>query len=270
MEVLIKKDNLLSRFIALFLIGLCMPEKAGAQISPPGLSDTRLASWMAIGLDQSFGKNKKWQSVSYVGYGFMSNPHGSYSLFEKPSMLILNEEMKRKLSDHFSITGALSYREQYLYTEGAPYHKADPSVKREIRLYGKFAYGWKTGTIKWNLDFRPEFRKFFLPEYRSDDTRHALRARFKLKSTVPLSSNKEHFLILSAESLFQNERTQPNGDSKWSGFFYDDSRFCAYYRYAPDNWPLYAEIGYMNNLTEKNPTYSMHHIGLDIVFKDIF
>lgn len=240
-----------------------------AQISPPGLSDTRLATWMAIGLDQKVSKDESWRSTSYVGYGFMSNPEGNYNAFEKPSMLILNEEMKKKLSDHFSITGALSYREQYLYNEEAPYHKADPGLKKEFRLYGKFAYSWIINKTKWNIDFRPEFRRFFLPRYNADDTRHAFRARFKLKSAIPLTADQTHSLIVSAESLFQNERTKPDGRSEWSGFFYDDSRFCVYYRYAPDNWPLYAEIGYMNNLAGKDPTYAMHHIGLDIIFKDI-
>lgn len=258
-------------FAAIALSGLWMQDnKLLAQISPPGLSDTRLATWMAIGLNQSLDKNKSWESISYVGHGFMSNPQSPYQLFEKPSMFIINEEVKKKLSKHISVTGALSYREQYLYNKEQPYYKADPALKREFRVYGKLAYGWKAGKTKWNLDFRPEFRRFFLPTYDADDTRNALRARFKLKSTIPLCSNEQHFLILSAEGLFQNERTKPGEASKWTGFLYDDSRFAAYYRYVPDNWPLYAEVGYMNNLTGKNPVYSAHHIGLDIVFKDIF
>lgn len=269
MGIIFKNGSLL-QLMTIFALVILPAAKAVAQISPPGLSHTRLASWMAIGLDQSFGNHKAWQSVSYLGYGWMSHPKGNYRIFEKPSMFIVNEEMKRKLSEHMSVTAALSYREQYLYKKDAPYHKADPAVRKELRVYGKLAYGWKTGKTKWNLDFRPEYRTFFLPAFEAGDTRNAVRARFKLKSTTALSGNREHFLILSAESLFQNERTEFQEQSDWSGFFYDDSRFCVYYRYAPEGWPLYAEIGYMNNLTEKHPTYSMHHIGLDIVFKDIF
>lgn len=254
----------------LILVGSLLTKSAKAQISPPGLSDTRLAAWMAIGVDQSFGKDKSWQSISYVGYGFMSHPAPGYRFFEKPSMYILNEEVKKKLSDHFSITGALSYRGQYLYNKTSPYHKAIQDLKKEFRMYSKLTYGWKTGKTKWNMDFRPEFRKFFLSGFQSDDPRNALRARFKLKSTIPMSPGENHFLILSAESLFQNERTKPDNNAKWTGFFYDDSRFCVYYRYVPQGLPFFAEIGYMNNLAGKDPTYSMHHIGLDIVFKDIF
>ena len=268
---------------SIFLLGL---QRLAAQISPPGLSSTRVASWMALGLDQTFDTAKKWQSVSYLGFGFMSNPNGAYNFFEKPSMLIINEEVKRKLSNHISLTGALSYREQYLYNKKPPYHKIDPSVKKEFRIYGKITYSWNTTKIKWNLDLRPEFRTFYLPAFAADDTRKSLRARFKLKSTIPLAADLQHYLILSAESLFQNEMTRyvpaelssevnqlPRPVSlknNWSGFSYDDSRFCIYYRYAPKYLPFYAEIGYMNNLAEKHPTYAMHHIGLDLIFKDIF
>jgi len=261
-------------------------QSSSAQISPPGLSHTKVASWMALGLDQSLDVQRSWQSISYVGYGFMSNPSGHYNLFEKPSMFILNEELKKKLSDHLYLTGALSYREQYLYEKNTPYHKAALSTKREFRIYGKLSYFWTTSRIKWNVDFRPELRTFYLPSFDADDTRKGLRGRFKLKSTIPLMPNQQHLLILSAESLFQNEMTRDAPDNStadinqlpkpitlnnnWSGFSYDDSRFCIYYRYVPADLPFYTEIGYMNNLAGKNPTYSMHHLGIDIIFKDIF
>ena len=262
----------LAIYMICLLIALNSATRLFAQISPPGLSDTRVSSWMAVGLDQSLDKDQSWQSFSYIGYGFMSNPAGVYNLFEKPSMMIVNQEIKRKLTDHFSATGALSYRWQYRYQDAKPFHKADPSSKKEFRVYGKLSYNWKTDKIKWNIDFRPEYRKFFLPSFDGETPRNALRARFKLKSTIPLANNNCHFLILSAESLFQNEKVLPLGQHKgdWTGFFYDDSRFCLYYRYAPAGLPLYGEIGYMNNLAGKSPTISMHHLGLDIVFKDLF
>ena len=258
----------------IMLLGTCagfaFSFKVSGQISPPGLSDTRLASWMAIGLDQNISKDQSWSSVSYVGYGYMSNPHGRYNIFGKPSMFIFNEEVKKKLSQHVSLTGALSFRGQYLYNKQPPYHKATPGLKKEFRAYGKFTYHWNLHKTKWNIDFRPEFRRFFLPEYDADDTRHAIRTRFKVKSSIPLNEAESQFLILSAESLFQNERTKAAGNSHWSGFFYDDSRFAIYFRYAPKDWPLYADIGYMNNLAGKDPTYAMHHIAVDIMFRDLF
>jgi len=264
--------NYLATYIFCLLLSLMMVGRLFAQISPPGLSDTRLASWMAIGLEQSLSEHPSWQSFSYIGYGFMSNAGGPYHLFENPSMLIINQEFKKKLTAHFSLTGAMSYRRQYRYADDRPYHRTEPPVKTELRTYGKFAYNWTTDKIKWNIDFRPEFRKFFLTGMQGLWPDKALRARFKLKSTLPLTDRLNHFLILSAESLFQSEKMVSDEPSQgdWTGFFYDDSRFCIYYRYVPEGWPFYAEIGYMNNLAGKSPAIAMHHIGLDLVFKNVF
>ncbi|WP_170831224.1 DUF2490 domain-containing protein [Arachidicoccus rhizosphaerae] len=261
-------------------------QRISAQITPPGLSNTKIISWMAVGLEQSIDSAQNWQSNSFIGYGRMSNPEGSYDLFKKPSIWVLNEEIKRKLSKHFNVTGGLSLRKQYIYEKTAPYHKAASDIKKELMLYGILSYGWSRSPIKWNLDFRPEYRTFYMPEFSSTDTRKAFRARFKLRSMIPLTANREHTLIFYAESLFQNKMTkikpkddagnntqQPdaiNSKNNWSGFGYEDSYFCGFYRYAPAALPFYAEIGYMNNLVGSNPSYTMHHIALDIIFKDIF
>lgn len=256
--------------IILFVFFVVFHKSLMAQISPPGLSDTHVASWMAVGLDQQLDTQNKRRSITYIGIGRMSDPAGATNLFKKPSIFILNEEYKQKITDKFSYTAALSYRRQNLYEEIAPYHKADPAIRQEFRVYGKLAYGQTNKNVKWNLDFRPEFRKFFLPDFGQTDALMALRARFKAKAEISLASSKAHVLIVSAESLFQSDQINKSANPDWTGFYYDDSRFCLYYRFIPKDVPVYFEIGYMNNLVGTKPAKSVHHFGVDLVFKNLF
>lgn len=243
-----------------------------AQISPPGLSNTHMASWFALGLDQRLDKEGKRHSTTYIGYGRMSDPVGgsSNALFDKPSMFILNEEYKQKISGHFSYTGAVSYRRQYLYDKNAPFEALSPGYRQEFRLYGKFSYNQSWGKLKWNLDFRPEFRKFYSPSFDLVDPTAAVRFRLKTKAEIPLTEREDHVLLVSAESLFQNDKESQLPTRSWTGFHYEDSRFCLYYRYAPKGLPVYFELGYMDNLAGTDPAVTMHYFAFDIVLLDLF
>lgn len=258
------------KFLLLATIFFTIQYQGRGQISPPGLSDMHIASWWAVGLDQKIGQSSKSHSITYVGFGRMSDPD-SKNLFAKPSIFILNEEYKQQFTDHLSYSAALSYRRQNLYEEKAPYEASTPSIQQEFRVYGKFSYRDHWENNKWNVDFRPEFRKFYGPSFSKINPVIAFRTRFKAKARIPLTKDKVHQLILSAEALFENENNrQEDGITKdWTGFQYSDMRFCIYYRLAPDDWPIYAELGYMNQLEGADPAISRHHIGFDIVFRDL-
>lgn len=259
------------KFLLLATLLFTIQYQSRGQISPPGLSDMHIASWLAVGVDQKIGQSSKRRSFTYIGFGRMSDPD-SRNLLAKPSIFILNEAYKQELTDHLSYTAALSYRRQNRYKDKTPYEAKTPSLSQEFRLYGKFSYRNQWANNQWNIDFRPEFRKFFTPSFARWNPTTAVRLRLKAKAAIPLTEDKVQQLIVSAEALFQNDHNQfDDGHTKdWTGFQYADMRFCLYYRLAPEKWPVYAELGYMNQLDDWDPAISRHHIGLDIVFKDLF
>ena len=72
----------------------------------------------------------------------------------------------------------------------------------------------------------------------------------------------------SAEALFSITNDSSKG---WGKPDYKESRFCLYYCYSPDDFPVTFDIGYMNDLIG----YGSHitdasYLAVDIIIKNPF
>lgn len=251
----------------LLVLGLLLIPLFGmTQIVPPGLGKTPLAGWVAFGVQTKLDtlKNGGWSSSSYVGIGRKSDPD-SYNLFDKPSIVILNQEFKHKFYSNWEYILALSYRTQFNHSDEAPYDKLDPAFRQEIRFYGRLSYVFKTDFVNITPTFRPEFRKFFTPDFQNFSDNMQIRTRFRVKLDFPLTKDKRQRLIVFSEQLLST--TQANDTRKFSKYEYGDSRFSIYYSTSLKNAPFTFNIGYMNNLIGTKNPFPAHHIAFDIVLK---
>lgn len=253
--------------IAIFLI---LSSFAGrAQVIPPGLGNTKMAGWLAFGIQQDLDTTagKGWSSTSYFGFGRMSNPE-SYNFLQKPAIFILNQEFKNKFSENWEYSLALSYRNQKNYSDTAPYKRADPASKQEFRVYGRLSRIFKTSFVEITPTFRQEFQKYFTGDFGPYPESFRLRSRFRLKFKFPVSRDGVHKISLYSEQLFSTSlRTDPD---RWTAFEYKDSRFSLYYTLSPQEIPWDFNLGYMNNLIGEKASSSVHYIGLDIIWKNPF
>lgn len=250
----------------LFLGAFLFPLLGLTQIVPPGLGKTPMAGWVAFGVQHKMDtiKNGGWTSSSYVGIGRKSNPD-SYNLLEKPSIFILNQEFKHRFYSNWEYILAVSYRTQFNHADVEPFEKLDPAFKQEFRFYGRLYYVFKTDFVNITPTFRPEFRKFFTPNFRNYTENMQIRTRFRIKLDFPLTKDKNHRLILLSEQLLST--SQSNETRKFSKYKYGDSRFSIYYSTSLKNAPFTLNIGYMNNLIGTKNPFPAHHIAFDIVLK---
>src|SRR5690242_1227226 len=71
----------LFRLLVLILFSVCFfKQLTYSQISPPGLSNTKLVVWGAIGFNQHLGKH--WTATTYLGISRESDPD-SWSFLHK-------------------------------------------------------------------------------------------------------------------------------------------------------------------------------------------
>jgi len=250
------------------IIFICYTHCAG-QIIPPGSSDAHTASWFSIALSQKLDTQKirSWRSVSYFGIAFKSDPD-NYNFFQKPSILIINQEFYHQFRKNWQYSVALSYLNQNQYQDSIPYAKEDPATKQEFRIYGRVTYTIRKNRIGFSSSFRQEIRKFYTPDFKSPTEDFQLRSRIRLQLSVTLDRNKVHRIIANSEQLFSTRRISKT--KTWTNFKYNDSRFSFYYSYSPKNLPLTFNIGYMNNLTGNKKPHSIHHAAFDITIHDPF
>lgn len=234
-----------------------------AQLSPPGLGETKTAFWSAIGVKQKI--NAKNSSTTYFGIGRISGD-ATANMFNKPSIMVLNEEVYHKISPNLQYSVALSYRRQHEYEE---FEVAETeSVQQEFRLYGRLAYTAHPGQVEWKTTLREEVRKFYDSDFGEVSDGLQLRTRFKTQVAIPLDTDKENNLLGSAEALFSVTDDVNDG---WGNFGYKESRFCLYYSYAPDNLPVVFDVGYMNDLIgHGHHVTDASYLALDIIIKNPF
>ncbi len=224
--------------LAAFCISLFSVLKIHAQISPPGLGETKSAMWSAIGVKQKL--DEKNSLTTYIGTGRISGQEES-NPFSYPSIWVINQEFSHKFAPKWKYSAALSYRRQNEYEENFD----EPSIiKQEFRLYGKLNYSLSFGKFKWANTLRQEVRKFYDADFAVVPHDFQLRTRLKTQLFFSLDSDSENRLMCSAEALFSIAEDNRQG---WSSLKYKDSRFCFYYTYAPNNLPLVFDIGYMND-----------------------
>lgn len=250
-----------------FILAFLFLQNATAQLSPPGLGTAKLSDWVAVGVRQQLGAQKKWESVSYVGVGRKSNPD-NYNPFYKPAIWVFNQEFFHQFRPHWEYSAALSYRRQDNYRSSPPYEHDTPSIKQEFRTYGRLSYTFSTSRIKLVPTLRQEFRKFYAPDFSNVSDDFSWRTRFRLKLTVNLDAHKIHRASLSSEELFSiSKETSPRA---WTNFDYRESRINLYYSLAPPKIPAVFSFGYMNNLVGKKKPYSVSYLAFDVVLENPF
>jgi len=238
---------------------------AYAQLSPPGLGNTRDAFWSAIGVRQKI--SEKTTSMTYFGEGRISGPE-SNDLMKEQSILVLNEEIYHKLSPKWQYSYALSYRRQDIYSTNKPYELHDPAIQQEFRIYGRMSNTIALGRARWKNTVRQEARKFFTPHFDNPEDIFQFRTRLKTQFTVPLGMSNENHLIGSAEALLSISDERHEG---WGNYGYKESRFCFYYSYAPKSAPVTFDVGYMNNLIGRGHNVTdAHYLAFDIILEKPF
>lgn len=237
---------------------------ATAQISPPGLGSTNTAFWSAVGVKQKL--DEKNSSTTYVGMGRISG-RGESNPFSLPSIFVVNQEFYHKLNPNWTYTGALSYRRQNQYDESFDEQQSS-AVNQEFRLYGRLQYTVNLGNSKWTTALRQEVRKFYTSDFANVPDDLQLRSRLKTQILFPLDSDRENSILGSAEALFAVANDSNTG---WGKPEYKESRFCLYYCYSPDNFPVTFDMGYMNDLMgHGHHTTDASYLAVDIIIENPF
>jgi len=264
-----ESDTKVMRSFILFIgLGLITVVVANAQIGPPGMGDTKVASWFAFGVRQALDSANKIQSFSFVGVGRKSGPESNNPL-KYQGIFVLNQEFYHKFHKHWHYSLAVSYRNQVDYVDEEPFGTTAPTHMQELRLYGRYMYQLQIHKVKFVAAFRQEFRSFYDPEFQQEVDRYQLRSRFRLQTAITLDESKVHRLIASAEVLFAStQSTTP--ENHWSTFGYKESRFCFYYSFDPKNASFIYSIGYMNYLTGHTHAKSASYIAMDVIWENPF
>lgn len=256
-----------SVFYVLFFLS-CVIE-IRAQISPPALGNTQVASWMAIGLRQGLDSANTLQSITYLGMARMSDPMGKYP-FQKSAMWIVNQEVYKQFHRYWQYSLALSYRRQDLYEKTEPYTRSNPGIRQEFRFYGRFSNIQQTSKLRVMNIVRCDIRRFLGPNFSAMDEVAQLRFRYRAQIKYDIDRVKNHHLVGSAEALFATSLLGINDNRRWDRFRYRESRLCAYYSYTPQQIPFAFNIGYMNNLMGQGPASDAHYFCLDVIWENPF
>lgn len=235
-----------------------------AQFTPPGLGKAKTASWFAIGVKQKLNEKGTISSATHLGLGRISDPD-NYNLFQKQSIYVLNEEISHRFKEHWAYSIALSYRWQNRYKGTEPYELDDPNARQEIRAYGRLSYLVTFKKMDFAIDFRPEYRRFYDPDFSSATENTQFRSRFRGKMTIGLNSTRTDKLITTTEFLFSTTKT-----GSWSAFKYKETRLCLYYSHTIPKLKTMFNLGYMNNILGTSSITGVHYLAFDIAIKNIF
>ncbi len=253
-------------FILLFFM---LPWVVCSQISPPGMGKINHGAWVALAVNQTIKPDQKglWQSTTSLGYGTRNyadeaNPLG------QPGAFMFNQEFKKRAHPHWDYSFAMSYRSLNLYMTSAPYERADPAYRQEIRLNGAVSYQISFEKIALSASLKQEFRRFYAPEFEKYPEDIQLRSRFKLKLEIPVTQDKKHKIIAISEQLFAVSHSSEN--QSWGSFSYKDSRFMLYYAISPLTTPITVHVGYMHQLIGSKRPISGHYFAVDLILKNPF
>ena len=262
-NLLKSKKNILAVILFMFVFA------SYAQFSPPAVGKANNASWFAFGIKQALDTVHKKESTTYIGIGRKSTPDDN-DAFNKMAILVLNQEFSNRYAKHWQYGYALSYRRQNEYESTAPFDAADPSIRQEFRLYGRYTYLTGINKLKWKTTLRQEYRKFFNPDFTKSNEDYQLRTRLKTQLNFDLGTKKIHHLIGSAEILFStSKKFKPT--SEWTNFEYKDSRFGLYYQLTPREIPFTFDFGYGYNLIGKGAKKSgVNFLAVDVVWNNPF
>lgn len=238
-----------------------------AQISPPGLGEADAATWFALGLRQDINTKQSIESMTYIGIGAKTiELEGLYD--NKPAIFVFNQEFFHEINKSIDLSYAASYRRQMEYEYDSSKNSTQTSTQQEFRIYGRFAYTFKLGKVKFKQTARQEFRHFVDQNF--NNTVEPLQFRSRLKSQISfyIDQQNQHKLTAGTEVLFSTSKNQTTKD--WSDIKYKEARFTLFYTYTPAKTPIAISIGYMNNLIEKHTTHAVHYASVDVVWENPF
>lgn len=238
-----------------------------SQITPPGLGNGRIASWLAIGVRQELDTSKAWQSMTYVGIGSKSHPERT-NFTERPSIFIANQEFYHQVGKKGQYSLALSYRKQAEYSNSTPYERENPPIHHELRSYFRFVRFFHLPRNRIGFTIRQDFRRFFGPDLGAFPEDWQLRTRLRVQSTFQLDGHNHKRVILGAEALFPSSRDRQKAE--WSRLQYRESRFSAFYSLSPSRSPFIFNFGYMLNLVGIESPFAVHFLAFDFIMENPF
>lgn len=230
------------------------------------MGSTDAAYWSAIGVKQDL--DSKNTNVTYIGTGRISGRDMDADALNKQAIVVINTEMYHKISDHSQYSYAVSYRRQNHYTEIIPQEYEISEIHQEFRVYARFNYTLRIGTVRWKNTYRQEVRKFYTPGFENVEDGFQLRSRLKTQASVPLGNSGKFRLLGTAEALLSMSKDLING---WGKYSYKESRFCLYFSYTPQSVPVTFDVGYMNNLIGYgHNTEDVNYLAVDVILENIF
>lgn len=248
----------------IFLLTLFFFQNLNAQISPPGLGDSKFVSWTAFAIKQNLDTLGKKQVVVYTGIGRLSNPN-EFNPLKKQGIVVLNAEFYHQFTRSFQYSFALSYRDQNEYGANAPYAQSDPLFRQEFRCYGRFSHSLERGRFKLVNTIRAEWRTFFEPDFDWWEEDFQLRFRYRVQATFLLNETGRNKIIISAEPLVST--THDHLQHNWEMIGYRESRFCFYFSHKFKNAPLTVDLGYMDDLVNHK---SISYASVDLIWSNPF
>jgi hypothetical protein len=242
-----------------------------AQLSPPGLDDTHVVLWGAVGINQAIGK--KWSNQSYIGASRFSDPNND-AVFKKQAIYVVEQQTYRQFGKHWQLGFCLSIRGQNMYSDDPPYEDAAPALRREIRYYLRLFYRHQIGRLTFAYSVRPEWRNFYSPDWSNFySSPRALRYRAKAQAGLALNESKSSSIILANELLFVNvEQRQADGTLVWSNLAFSEDRVSTYYRHTFKKPAMIVDVGVMQQLNFKGMTFNSDfvHFAFDVLFINPF
>ncbi|MBL7899967.1 MAG: DUF2490 domain-containing protein [Crocinitomicaceae bacterium] len=242
----------------------CFGSFSIAQINPPGLGESEIAGWFALGIRQNLDSLDKRQILFYSGFASMSTPQNR-NPFHSPAMLIVNTEYYDQFHKNWQYSGALSYRVQYEYENDPPYENSNPGYRNEIRIYTRFSNVVRYDKLKMVNTIRTDFRTFYSPDFQFWNEDFQFRLRLRSQLSINLTKQKNVRFIFTAEPLFSISHFRSS--SSWNHFRYRESRLCFFLSYKFNDAPLTLDIGYMNNILQDD---MVHYISSDIILTNLF
>jgi hypothetical protein len=233
-----------------------------AQISPPGLDDTKIAFWSALAVSQKL--SHKCNLTFYVGQSRKSDPD-NYALLKKQAIYVINQETLFNLGTKYALAVCASYRIQNRYNAEEPYEPTDPAAKNEERYYLRFYAYRNTGKTKWTFSFRPEMRLYYETHHKVwQPTDEELRFRVKGQASFTIGESKK--LIVANEVLSTTDHERNATEAHWGSFHFTEDRLSTYYRVTFDH--LITDFGLMHQITFDGDY--IVHLAVDFILTNPF
>jgi len=254
------------RYVTLILLYFTAFLPVSAQISPPGLDDTRAVVWGAVGFSQQIGA--KWQTTMYLGTSRESNPD-SYSFFSKPAISVMDLNQTYSFNQHWQLAGCVSFRMQSRYEDDPPYDLNDPALRDEIRYYMRLFYRHKINRVSFAYSFRPEYRTYYNHSHPWDPVPQEFRFRLKAQVSIPLNPSGSNQFIVGNELLSATDHHVHNNERpRWTHYAYTEDRLTTYFRHTFNKPSLIVDLGFMYQMPAGEGLIT--HFAFDFIFLNPF